>query len=213
MVTFFNTTYFWTTHCLCCLQSCKIKTVTLCFSSPALCRTHLPKSLTPQQASALSELMIGTAGCEPQPGACDCRWKTAYWSTLRADRNHYRQTMLIGLKIAMIFSFDRAHFVTGQTALHCVHTADPSFFCYLYFSCIFVINTTANRASIWHTMCMRYDSEWQYSESHIVKHPASLRVGSIWACVWITLSNTVHWFGISLCQLLVCRHKCLSAGC
>ncbi|CAB1416871.1 unnamed protein product [Pleuronectes platessa] len=52
----------------------------------ALCNTHLPQSPTAPQPSALSELMMGTSGCEPRTGACDCRRKTAYRGTLTAKR-------------------------------------------------------------------------------------------------------------------------------
>ncbi len=163
--------YCFTCH-LCCLMVQDEKQVALCVPQPARCHAHLPRSLTSLQSPALSELMMGTAGCEHQPGACDCRWKTAYWSTLTADRNHHRQTVLIRLKIAMIFSSDRTLFF---------------FIIYTFPACILI-----TKHHLWHTTCMRYDSEWQYSESHIVRHPAPWE-WDLSEHVWLTLSSTMHW--------------------
>lgn len=95
--------------------------------------------------------MIGTAGCEPNPRACDCRRKTAYCSTLTADRNHYRRSALIRLKITMILSFDRAHF----RAFQCLSAVDDLFFSpsfllslVLLLPALWLQNTTANQDSI-----------------------------------------------------------------
>lgn len=125
-----------------------------------------------------------TAGCEPQSRACDCHWKTAYWSTLAADRNHHTQTVLIGLKITVIIGFGCDLFVTRNTALH-----GP---CAVDFSIIYHNGyKTPQQAETPSVTCMRYDSEWQYSGSHIVQLPVSWE-WDLSEHVWLTLSSTVH---------------------
>lgn len=178
------------------------------------CAAHICPEVSPRH-SLLHCLNWWWGQLAVSPGACDCRWKTAYWSTLTADRNHHWRAVLIGLKIAMILTFDRARFVIGEGSSALLVRSRRFGFYYLYFSCLHPGHRTprlTETPSV-HTTCMRYDSEWQYSGSHIVPHPASLRVGSIWACVTHPLQHSALasvcvscWLaGISVCQLAASR--------
>lgn len=162
--------------------------------------------------------MIGTAGCEPRPRACDCCRESAYCSTLTADRNHYRPAVLIRLKITMILSFDSAHFRAFQwlsTVDDLVPLSHSLPLCYhlWFFYCLHFgyKTTTANQDSICDIPrvldMIQNDSTVDLTLCGI-QHPW---VWDLSEHVWLTLSPA-QCIGISLCQLLVSRHKCLSAG-
>lgn len=130
---------------------------------------------TSPHPSALSELMMGTAGCEPQLQACDSSRGTAYWGTLPADESHYRQTLLIRLMIVMILC-DRDLFFSHKTELPCAlaHQRMEDFvsFCQSVWRWQVLLHTgykttpSLPKTHLWHTTCTRYDS--QNIRSHIV---------------------------------------------
>lgn len=149
-----------------------------------------------------------TAGCAPQSRACDCHWKTAYWSIFAADRNHHAQTVLIGLKITVIIGFGCDLFVTRNTALHGLCTVDFSNIYHNGYKTPQQAETpsvTYHVYEIWFRMTVQWISHCAAS--------SILRVGSIWACVTHPLQHSASasvcvscWVaGISVRQLAVSR--------
>lgn len=148
---------------------------------------------------------MGTAGCEPQPRACDCCRRTAYWSTLPGDGNHSRQTVLIRPEIVMILSFDRAQFVTGNTSSPLLqHSRWQPVLLFLFLSWLLLPpqNSTALRDLI-----CDLPRVWD-----MIQNAVNLTESGIFLSMCDSASPA-QCIGIGSCQLLVSRHECLSAGC